>query len=98
MTSLLMSPTSQTSEYPNDRLPSEQVIPVFALRGYRGPELLVSMNRYFSATQADRFVYEHQHNMRARGWPVSEVFVEQDCVSIVEMASWSDAVRVLPTR
>ena len=98
MTSLLtQNPTTPTtSEYPNDRLPSEQVVVEYALRGYRGPTVLISQERYFGSKQADRFIYEHQHTMRERGWPVAETFVLQDCQTLTNLADCSDAVRVIP--
>ncbi len=46
----------------------------------------------------DGFIDAHMREMAARNWPISKVFVEQDILNLEELASWSDAVRVLPTR
>lgn len=92
----LLKPTPLSDEYPNDRLPSEQVVPTFWLRGYRGPETLVATQKYFKAKPLERFIWEHNKDMARRGWPVSAVYVEQDLVTLQEIAEASDAVIVRP--
>jgi hypothetical protein len=87
-----------SDEYPNDRLPSEQVIGHYALRGYRGPEALVSSRKYFDSLRIDGFVQRHEADMRARKWPVSKQYVERDVLQLEQLAEECDAVRVVPTR
>jgi hypothetical protein len=95
--SLLATPPSDDDPYPNDRLPSEQVIGGFSLRGYRGPTVLVSSRRYFSGTtKLEGLTRNHAADMARRGWPVSRDYVEKDIRELEELAEQCDAVRVVP--
>jgi len=95
--SLLETPPSDDDPYPNDRLPSEQVIGNFALRGYRGQALLVSSRRYFpGTTKLDGLTRNHATDMARRGWPVSREYVEKDIRDLEELAEQCDAVKVVP--
>lgn len=95
--SLLEKPPSDDDPYPNDRLPSEQAIGQFSLRGYRGPTLLVSSRRYFSGTvKLADLVRNHAHDMANRKWPVAREFVEKDLLELEQLSDQCDAVKVVP--
>jgi hypothetical protein len=95
--SLLRTPQPSDSEYPNDRLPSEQVIAQFPLKGYRGPPIHISANKYFDAKQSDVFIYEHGLEMTRTG-RVPKYLVDADVVTLEALVESSDAVLVLPTK
>jgi hypothetical protein len=83
--------------YPNDRLPSEQVVPTFALRGYRGPPVRVATTKYFEAKRLDGFIDRYTADMASRGWPFAKSLVERDVIRLEDLASASDAVLVIPS-
>jgi hypothetical protein len=96
--SLLTKPPSDEDFYPNDRLPSEQVIGDFPLRGYTGPTVLVAKSRYFSAKNVGGFIDRHVAEMVERRYPVSKQYVEADILALEQLAENCDAVRVRPAR
>lgn len=93
----LFQPPPSDDEPPNDRLPSEQVIGHYALRGYRGPEVLVASKRYFAGTvKLELFVKNHAAEMARVGWRVPKDTVLRDVLALEELAEQCDAVQVVP--
>ncbi len=79
-------------------MPSEQIVPTFALRGYAGKPTRVAVLKYFEAKQVGGFIDQHVADMKRRNWPVAKQYVERDIVALEELANASDAVLVIPSR
>jgi hypothetical protein len=77
-------------------MPSEQVIGFYALRGYRGPPVMVSAEPYFDALRLSAFLKQHARDMVARPSAVSRDLVELDVDRLEQLANSCDAVRVFP--
>lgn len=85
------------SEPDDDRLPSEQHIEHYALRGYRGPEMLVSARPFKGAFRLDGFLDTHVKSLKDDGFRrVSKDFAERDLLALTDLAERADAVRVVP--
>lgn len=84
---------------PDDRLPSEHLIGFFALRGYRGPEVLVSSQPYPKAYPVTDFLERHVKAFRANRPPgarFDDRMLERDVLALEELSALHDAVRVVP--
>lgn len=81
---------------PDDRLPSEQLIGLYALRGYRGPEALVSAQPFPRAYPVEDFLAKHAKGVAKSRLRFPEAWVERDCEALRQMAEAHDAVRVVP--
>lgn len=85
------------SEPSDDRLPSEQAIDHYALRGYRGPEVLVAARPFKGAIKLDGFVADHVKRIHDAGYrTVAKEYAERDVLALLELCERSDAVRVVP--
>lgn len=96
---MLKRPPTSDTEYPNDRLPSEQVIGFYALRGYRHPQgrdVLVCAAPYFDAVPVEKFLTWHAQDLARRGHPVPKDMANHDVQAIRELAEQCDAVRIVP--
>ena len=81
----------------DDRLPSEYSIGSYALRGYRGPAILIATRKCLGAKRADGFIQRHAAEMKAEGFRrVSRDLVERDCKALEDLANTHDAVEIAP--
>jgi hypothetical protein len=80
---------------PDDRLPSEHLIESFALRGYRGPPMLVSSRPYPKAVRLDGFLDRYVKDLAKRGWPMSKELAERDVFTLEGLCDIADAVHVV---
>jgi hypothetical protein len=87
----LLRPPSE----PDERLPSEHTVGLYALRGYRGHEILVSTQPYPGAYPLDAFLLKHA-KATATQKRFSDDIVRRDVEGLEETAHAHDAVRVVP--
>lgn len=81
---------------PDDRLPSEHLIGLYALRGYRGPEVLVSSQPYPRAYPVADFLAKFAKTVTKDQLRFPASWAERDCEALQQMADCHDAVRVVP--
>jgi hypothetical protein len=80
----------------DDRLPSEHLIGFYALRGYRGDEVLVSARPYPRTVRVDAFLARHVKTVIRDKLRIPDELMERDALAIAELAEQSDAVRIVP--
>ena len=99
----LFRPQPTDDIYPNDRLPSEQIVPTFALRGFRGSPpkyagepVMIAASPYFKAEPLDAFIQWHGAEM-LRTKRIARELVIKDLQRLEDVAHSSDAVLVVPS-
>jgi hypothetical protein len=87
---------------PARHVPDEQPLvryndlPLYALRGYRGPEVLVAQKPLERAYKADKFLAAHVADLEYRRSPIPRLLIERDIERIMNMVTTSFAVRIVP--
>ncbi len=80
---------------PDDRLPSEYVVAHYALRGYRGPAVLVAARPSGLKTlRCSAFLKQHAREVDTGRY--SSEFVERDILNSEQLAEQADAVEIVP--
>ncbi len=87
---------------PARQAPDEQPIiryhdlPLYALRGYRGPEVMIAQKPIERAYKADKFIAAHVADLEHRRLPIPRFLIERDIERIMNMVTTSIAVRIVP--
>lgn len=77
-------------------LPHRSELPSYALRGYSGPPVVISSERYPGAYRASGFVERHVAHMNSRPGLVAQRYVDRDVHNLLELVTQTP-VRILPT-
>ena len=87
---------------PARQVPDEQPIiryhdlPLYALRGYRGPEVMIAKAKVEGALRAKDFITHHVADLEHRRSPIPRFLIERDIERIMNMVTTSLAVRIVP--
>jgi hypothetical protein len=87
---------------PARHVPDEQPLvryndlPMYALRGYRGPEVMIAKSKVEGALRAKDFIQNYVADLEYRRSPIPKLLIERDIGRIMNMVTTSLAVRIVP--
>ena len=71
-------------------------LPMYALRGYRGREILIAKKPIEGAYPAEKFLAGHVADLEYRKSPIPKPLISRDIERVMGMATTSLAVRIVP--